>query len=304
MIRVVNVDVGYFLFGCIFRLNFFHHLVLSTMGPLVVLPVLGCAYVQRKMNINLCENALRVVRHRLISAAIFVIAFAYASATFTILQTFSCDRLDNGIAYLRADYSLTCSTPLHKVYQAYAGVMMGVYAIAIPGLMFWWLLRNRKDLQSEHRQSMPHLRPFRQIWMAYTPSRYYYEVIECARRIFYAGSAILGMGGRRMQLIVGLPFSVVLEVINPFENAFDVALYRWGTGIILGSTFVALLAGDEHLADGSDNLILVLSDALLFANLVMAATVFVIGVRDVIKPRESGNPTILDVPVRNTLYTV
>lgn len=303
IISVVNVDFGHFFsFGCIMSLTFYRRLVLATIGPLVVLLILGCAYARRKLQNNICGNALRVVRDRLVSAATFVMIFAYASATFTILQTFPCDLLDDGNAYLRADYSVSCSTTVYKVYRAYASIMVGVYTIAIPGFFSWWLLRNRKVLQSENRRSIPHLQPFGNLWMAYTPSRYYYEVVECGRRIFYAGSAVLGSVDHRVQSIVVLLNTVVplvLDALHPFEDAVDVALYRWGNAIILGSIFVALLPSTEDSMQNNTHVISVLSDALLFANLVMAVTVLVNGVHHVVKSIRKVNVTIVDLPVRN-----
>lgn len=271
---------------------------------MVVLLILGCVYAQRRMQKNIRDSALRVVRDRLVSAASFVMVFVYASTTFTIMQTFPCDRLDDGIAYLRADYSISCSTTIYKVYRAYAGVMAGIYTIAIPGFFSWWLLRNRKDLQSEHRRSIPHLQPFASIWIAYTPSRYYYEVIECGRRIIYAGSAILGSVDNRVQsfvIILNTVVPLVLDGLHPFENVVDAVLYQWGSAIVLGSVFVALFPRPGDLNYDSTGIMILLSDVLLFANVALAVTVIAQGVRHVMKSLQNGKLTIVDLPVRNRL---
>lgn len=256
------------------------------------------------MQKDICENALCVLRDRLISAAAFVMVFVYASTTFTVLKTFRCDLLEDGIAYLRADYNISCSTTLYRVYRAYAGLMVGIYTIGTPGFFSWWLFRNRKDLQSEQRRSIPHLRSFGSIWIAYTPSRDYYEVIECGRRILYVGSAILGRVDHRVQsfaIFVEAVVTVVLDGLHPFENSVDTALYRWGNVIVFGSVFVSIIPGADDPEFHKVGAIIVLSDMLLFANIGMAVTVLVQGARQVRKSREKGTVTIVDLPVRNRL---
>ncbi|CAM9957234.1 unnamed protein product, partial [Laminaria digitata] len=205
IIRVVNVDFGYFFsLACILRFNFYHHLLLATIGPFVVILALGGTYALMKIRDNVSETGICLVRQRLVSVAIFVMVFVYASVTFTVFQTFSCDMLDDGISYLRADFSISCSTSRYTVYRAYAIIMVGIYTLGIPGSFLWWLLRNRKDLKAENRERLPHLQPFRTIWIAYSPARYFYEVVECGRRVVYAGSAIVAGANDSAQAVVVL----------------------------------------------------------------------------------------------------
>eukprot|EP00953_Heterococcus_sp_UTEX-ZZ885_P000568 828-Heterococcus_DN1.PRE.5 len=50
-----------------------------------------------------------------------------------------------GESYLRADYSVECYTPQHKLYTAYAAVMTAVYPIGIP-LLYAVVLRKKRRL--------------------------------------------------------------------------------------------------------------------------------------------------------------
>ena len=290
IIRVVNVDFGYILsFACILRLNFYNHLVFATVGPLAVMLVLGYTYGLTKRNYKLSESALRQVRHRFISAATFVMVFVYASVTFTVVQIFSCELLDDGIAYLRSDYSISCSTTLHKVYLAYAVIMLGIYTFGIPFFFLWWLLCNRRDLKSENRHNIEHLQPFSNIWVSYTPSKYYYEVVECARRVLFAGSATFGSTDNRARAVSALVNTLsplLLDPLHPFDNVVDMALYRCGNGIVFGSIILGVISTFPAATEAYkvDILVWVLSDVLLFANLAMVATVVGQGVFLVMKP--------------------
>ena len=55
-----------------------------------------------------------------------------AAAAAACLQTFACDTLEElGTTFLRADYSLECYTPEHKLYRAYAGIMILVRLLVV-----------------------------------------------------------------------------------------------------------------------------------------------------------------------------
>ncbi|CAN0538703.1 unnamed protein product, partial [Laminaria digitata] len=80
------------------------------------------------------------------SASLLLAFWVYSSFSYTIFQTFSCDDLDDGKAYLRADYSLECSTTRHSAFKTYSLFMACVYPVGIPAVFAWCLARNRRDL--------------------------------------------------------------------------------------------------------------------------------------------------------------
>ena len=169
--------------------DFYDHLLVNTIAPLVVLMALCGTYsVAQKRNQG-SEDAMREVQHKHLSAGLFVAFLVYSSVSFTIFQTFGCETLDDGVSYLRADYSLTCDTDRYAIYRAYAIVMLCVYPIGLPAILSWWLIRNRVDLKKDNRTTMKHLEPFSGIWSQYRPSRYYYEVVEFGRRIALTATA-------------------------------------------------------------------------------------------------------------------
>ncbi|CAN0526913.1 unnamed protein product, partial [Scytosiphon promiscuus] len=54
--------------------------------------------------------------------------------------------LDDGKAYLRADYSITCYTERYKAYRLYACLMAFIYPVGIPAFFAFWLVRHRREL--------------------------------------------------------------------------------------------------------------------------------------------------------------
>lgn len=42
-----------------------------------------------------------------------------------VLKTYTCDHnVADGESYLRADYSISCETDLHRFFKVYAGIMI------------------------------------------------------------------------------------------------------------------------------------------------------------------------------------
>lgn len=61
----------------------------------------------------------------------------------------SCDDLDGGMSYLRADYRTDCYSPTHQALQIYAACTIAIYTVGIPVLYVVLLFRNRKVLMYE-----------------------------------------------------------------------------------------------------------------------------------------------------------
>ena len=122
------------------------------------------------------HQAIGVVQRRHLSVALFVLFVVYATVSYTVFETFVCDPLDDGNSYLRADYSLTCGTPLHTAYRVYAGLMILVYPVGVPCVFGWWLFKYRHELKEEDRNTKAELRPLADLWEPYKRKKYYYEV--------------------------------------------------------------------------------------------------------------------------------
>lgn len=275
----MNLDIGFLLSSlCIVRTDFYDRLLLATIGPLLVVMVLTATYRIAKERNKSSERAKRAVQKKHLSAALFVAFMIYSSVSFTVFQTFVCDTLDDGVSYLRADYSLTCATRRHTTYMSYACFMVFIYPIGIPSIFFSILLANKEYLKKVDRGTIPRLEPLQGLWAAYRPSRYYYEVIECGRRIALTGVAVFILPDSTAQvavvLLIAVVFMFISESLCPFENRIDMALYRWGNGIILASMYLALLLKAEISEEGSKTLA-TFTGVIIAANAFMVVTILV-----------------------------
>lgn len=272
-------DIGVVMwYSCLFSPNFYSRLLLATVTPLVVLSMLAGAYLVAQKKYGNSEHGRLVVRNQHLTAALFVVFFTYSSASSTIFQTFRCDLLDDGVQYLQADYSITCSNATHKAFTAYASLMLVVYPLGIPALFLWWLVHNREHLQRSDREANAHLKPFYSIWGTYKPRRYYYEVVECLRRISLSAASVYFVPNSVNQIAIvlslALVFMFVSESMSPFDRNDDMTLYRWGNGVVLASMYVALLMKANTSNEVSGQLS-VLAWVLITANVVMMISVIV-----------------------------
>ena len=275
----VNFDNSSILSSsCLLTIDFYDRLVLSTVAPLVTLLACVGTFFIPKMKNQHSSTAGPIVKHKHLSVGLFVVFLVYSSVSFTIFQTFVCDPLDDGNAYLRADYSITCYTETHDAYIVYASLMVCVYPFGIPAFFGWWLAINRRELAKTGRETMPKLQPYRCLWAAYNPSSYYYEVVECGRRIVLTGAAVFVLPDTAEQvaivLFIAVVFMFVSESLSPLKSKFDMWLHRWGNDIILASMYVALLLKVDLAVEESRSSSTVTA-LLIAANVFMVFTVVV-----------------------------
>lgn len=256
--------------------DFYDHLLFATIVPPLVLLLLAGSYCIGKNRNGSSESAINVVRNKHQSAALYLAFVVYSPVSYKIFQAFACDELDEEGAYLRADYSLSCMTPRHSAYEVYALIMVCVYPVGIPAVFAWLLARRRHDLVKPDREAMTHLQPLKGLWGAYRPSRYYYEVVECGRRIVLTGIAAFVLPNSTAQiaivLLAAFVFEFISESVSPFDKEVDTILYRWGNGIIVASLYIALLMKME-VGNESMEAVSAFSVVLIVANVAMAATV-------------------------------
>lgn len=274
----VNLHMDFLLsYSCIFANDFYDHLVFFTILPLLFLVMLAGNYLVATKRNRASESTMRSIMHKHQAVAIYVAFIVYSPVSYRIFQTFACDDLDDGSTYLRADYSITCSDPRHDWYKAYALIMIGVYPIGIVAVFAGVLRYHRHDLVKPDREALVHLKPFSGMWAAYRPSRYYFEVVECGRRIGLTSLATFVVPGSREQLAIALLFATgsvfISEVISPFEKKEDMNLYRWGNGIVVASMYVAFLLKVD-VAHEETPAMLTFSGVVIAANMFMVITVF------------------------------
>jgi hypothetical protein len=230
--------------------------------------------------------------------AFLVMTFlVYSTVSTTVFQTFACDSIEGtGSSYLRADYSTQCGTHEHMLYRLYAAFMILVYPIGIPAV-YAYLLWSRRELMkdaataqqsssllasqtsSTFTRSQSVLRRSKSfivvescqfLYSAYRPQLYYWELVECGRRILLTGFMCFIYPNTATQpavacLIAGCSLCIVLSY-RPYRDTLDERAYVSGSVIIVLSMFLALMIKANVSTSENDSSEAVYSVLLILMN--------------------------------------
>lgn len=274
-ISFLDLDLTWMLSAnCFINTNFYHHLLTITIGPLVV-----CGLVLASYRRSSDDPRLRCDVKRRHATVVYIISvLVYSSASSAVFQTFACDDLDNGKSFLRADHSIQCDTTAHKLYKAYAGVMCLLYPLGIPFCYAAILYPVRECLKSDNKQVREKATVLRALAAPYRKEVYYYEVVECLRRVTLSGLVVFILPNTAGQVIttflLSLFFFAVFMGLDPHELGFDKWLDRIGHAIVMMSMFVALAVKVDIERDDEFSQE-VFAGALVVANCVMVLTILV-----------------------------
>lgn len=156
---------------------------------IVAMGVLALTYMIALRRNRGSEDAIQIVREKHVSMALWVTFLIYSSVSSIVFQMFSCDTLDDGQSYLRADYSILCDSPKHRSLQVYAAFMIFLYPVGIPLAYITLLLVNHERLKASPVRDSEciSVKAAVQLSSPYQPGCFYYEVVECARRVMLTG---------------------------------------------------------------------------------------------------------------------
>lgn len=250
-VNVLNFDALWIpSAGCIVDVDFHDRLVVSTIGPLVALALLAGTYTVAKHRNCGSEAALQNVGQKHVSMVLLISFLVYSSVSATLFQSFACEDLDNGKKFLRADYRIECDSSKHQVVQVFAGIMIFVYPVGIPLFYAYLLYKNRRVLESEvERATNLRVKPISDLWLPYKPERFYYELVECLRRISLTGVVVFIYPNTAPQvavtLMIAFSFVVVVERLSPYVSKWDARISLAGHIIVFLSMYIALLSKVE-----------------------------------------------------------
>lgn len=277
-IDFLDLDVTWMLsVDCWVDTDFYNTLLTMTIGPMVVsVLVLGSWTIRRRRCPAADPDRFSRINQRH-SKFMYVISFLiYSSVSSTVFQTFACDGIDTGESFLRVDYSTQCYTRKHWLYMGYAGFMCLVYPIGIPVAYLFFLYKARQGFKSEDEATRTDITVLRPLWEPYQPRVYYYEVVECFRRVTLSGLVVFILPNTAGQVMTGFLLAVVFfalfTILDPYKDRRDTWLARFGHAIVMMSLFVAMAVKvDVTAEDGFSQG--VFAGALVATNVVLVLIV-------------------------------
>lgn len=303
ILDLVNLNIGFILsLSCVLCTDHYERLLFATLGPIFVLSCLMVLHAMAMERNSHSPAAERKVKRKFLAVATFIVFFVYSSASHTIFQTFVCETLDDDKEYLRADYSLECTTTRHKIFEAYAAVMVAIYPIGIPAFFSWWFFKNRHVLTdpSHPLLSSDEITALRDLWDPYKPHRFYYEIVEYVRRIALTGLSVFFYPGSSAQvaivLFLAVLFTLLSEVLSPFREKRDAWLYRAGNCITYLSMYLALLlkvdvSDEDDQSQGVFSALLIMANIGLVLAIVSQSVYWVTGGLPEVRPKVGPRPT-------------
>lgn len=137
--------------------------------------------------------------------------------------------------------------------------MIILYPVGIPVIYGAILFLDGDILRDEHRRSVPSadVQVTADLWKPYRPERFYYEVVECARRVTLTGVVVFiypnTAGQVAVTLVLAFAFVIVSESLAPYASSQDAWLSRVGHIVVFLSMFQALLLKVDVSDERSDS---------------------------------------------------
>lgn len=284
-VNFLNFDLAW-ITGCIFETDFHDKLLIATIGPVLALLCLALTFfIGRSLNHDSAESCGRVAKKHL-SSVLFLTFLIYSSVSTILFQTFSCEEFEEGSSYLRADFRIDCDSKRHGNMENYASVMIGIYTVGIPGWYAYLMLNKDKNSSSA-----------RGLWDSYKSGRYYYELIECARRVLLTGVVVFIYPNTSAQIAITLMIAFVFfgisEALSPYASKWDKWVNRMGHVIVYTSMYVALLLKVDVSDESSESqeffeIFLVVVNGVLILSIVVETVFMAMSMRR--DPKESVAP--------------
>ena len=247
-LEVFSFDLSWVLSAaCVVDVDFHDRLLMVTIGPIIALLFLAVTYsIAVRINRGTPED-LQVVWNKHVSMGLLLAFLVYSSVSSVLYMSYACEDLEDGKNYLRADYRIQCDSTKHRGFQVYAGFMIVVYTAGIPAFYGVLLFRDREILRDDQadREDNARVKSTSDLWKPYKPSRFYYEVIECGRRVLLAGVVVFIYPNTAAQIAISLLmaifFAVMSEALAPYASEWNTWLNRIGHAVVYVSMFDALL---------------------------------------------------------------
>ncbi|CAM9436268.1 unnamed protein product, partial [Ectocarpus fasciculatus] len=262
-----NLNIISFLsLGCVIESNFYSQLLTATVGPLILVILVAFALLIKKRATRHSFNPYHMAEFRkdMLTAILMITFFIFSPTSITIFEAFTCESFDDGTNQLVADYSINCDTDVHKNYEIYAGFMIIVYPIGIPIFYFYLLVSNHKYVnpsaalvvrEDEKMLSYTEIQHLSFLYENYAPKRWYFEVLDCFRRLLLTAIPVLILRGTSLQLLLVLMASLVWCIVymslKPFERPNDntiAIMSQWAISFTLIGGVMLKVTADEQNA--------------------------------------------------------
>jgi hypothetical protein len=205
-------------------------------------------------------------------------------------RALNCQELADGQSYLRADTSVDCNANYYQKFVVYDTILIFIYQ-CLPLLYVALLFRVRdklnpkaanKALALELRDNDESLASIRFLFSDYKCSRWYFEIIDLYRRIFFVGILPLLGNNQTIKTYIGCALALLSTIyfreLTPFRVEFTNFLAVIAQYVILLAFMAALMIQSDAVSSiGISNF--ALGCILVFANILIIGLAMFLGWR-------------------------
>lgn len=235
--------------SCSMPFDYIDVLVVTTTAPIIVVCGLGVLYRLQTDQFGLkCfppldSEAQTFIKSTYYYLLLFFTYLIFPGVSAIICRTFSCQNIDKNDEdsgdnfYLRADYSISCTSERYYFGFIWASVMVFVYPFGIPAYYAYVLQKEKECIKSRYepkvgegqlrRTKILFARKF--LFEAYKPQYWYFEVVEACQKLFFTGMKMYSI--ERCYFVL----------ITHCYSGFLVFLSPGSSGQVVAGGFVALL---------------------------------------------------------------
>ena len=230
--EVLNINIaGLRLPMQCFGLGRFEQQLLFTMiAPCVIAVVIVPGFVIRAC-CSRSGSCLIAVKAGLLSALPWLLILSIlvlpmvSSAAF---RAFSCEEFQDGRSFLRADYSIECTTEAHDSEEHnraknLAWLALLCYPGGISALYLGLMLCARRAIVEHQPTALS--RALGVLVRDYEPMYFWWELMEAWRKLCLVGFAVLVMPGSIVQLTSAFLFAItyllIVSVVQPYKSILD-----------------------------------------------------------------------------------
>jgi hypothetical protein len=180
-------------------------------------------------------------------------------------------------SYLKADYSIQCSTVKHDIYGSFSSAAIA-YCVGFPLSIFFILRHVRRSEDRHDKETSAMLVGTRFLYENYSADCWFWEIVELARKIIVTSMLILMNAESRISLgltsILSGLYSVLFAYYKPIEDTFEywlqlASLMASSVNFTIG--MLMKIPSDETSSGINDQ-----ADTLMVTVLLVAANVFVL----------------------------
>jgi hypothetical protein len=283
-------------------------LLAATLGPFILFGLAFLILLIKRLVLMNTFNPYRTpqMQKDFITCVIVITFLIFSPTSITIFEAFACEKFDDGSELLIADYSIDCKSPAYRYFAAYAGVMILVYPCGIPAAYYMILtyyhkfvnpsarlvvreeerhLVDKRIIQAEKarlRDTYDEIAHITFLYENYSPRRWYFEVLDCFRRLVLTAIPVLFLRDSILQVVVVLIFSLVWCILymelRPFAKKNDntvAIISQWAISFtLLGGIGTRAMQYEQRPKDDAFTVILVIMNiGIIFATIYIAARV-------------------------------